>query len=239
MWITGGSGAIGRALVEVLARKGARVVTIGRTPVVGTEHVHADLGSPASWTVLGEAFAAGVAGFAGRRVRFVQAAGTLEPIGFAEEVDADAYAANVVVNSAAFQVLGQRWLAATAELGGVRRQMLVLSSGAARTVYPGWSSYGAAKAAVEQWVRTVGAEQARRGGAEVLALGPGTVAGAMQDLLRATPEAAFPARQKFVDLHRQGRLVEPVSVAERIVALLDGPPRSGEVLDLRSLNATS
>ena len=31
--------------------------------------------------------------------------------------------------------------------------------GAAGNVYEGWTSYGAGKAAVDQWVRTAGAEQ--------------------------------------------------------------------------------
>lgn len=235
VWITGGSGGIGRALVQGWVRRHAQIIAVGRTPLPGASHLYADLSDPASWDIVGRAFETGLRSFTGSRVVLVQAAGVLDPIGFAGEVDPDAYRANVVLNSAAFQVLGDRFLYAGRHLQEVRRQMLILGSGAAHTVYPGWSAYGAAKAAVEQWVRNVGAEQALRGGAEIVALAPGTVDTAMQTQLRETEAEDFPAREKFVALYEQGRLASPDETADRILALLDGPITTGAVLDLRDL----
>jgi NAD(P)-dependent dehydrogenase (short-subunit alcohol dehydrogenase family) len=102
-------------------------------------------------------------------------------------------------------------------------------------VYPGWSSYGAAKAAVDQWVRNVGAEQSIRGGVQVLAVAPGTVDTEMQAQLRATSPEDFPSRQKFLDLHAAGKLADADAVARDLWRLLDAGLENGSVVDLRDL----
>ncbi|MGQ0521885.1 MAG: SDR family oxidoreductase [Actinomycetota bacterium] len=236
IWISGASSGIGRALARSVPWEGARVIDISRRGAAGLEHVSADLADPASWDAVAASFEKELAGFEGGVAVFVHAAGTIDPMGFAAEVDPAAYRHNVLLNSAAPQVLGRAFLAAAADKPG-RRHLVLLTSGAARSVYPGWSSYGAAKAAVDQWVRNVGAEQEQRGGVRVVAVAPGTVDTAMQGRIRETPERSFPQRQKFVDLHAQGRLTDPDEVAAKVWSLLD--PASdlgnGAVVDLREL----
>ena len=190
---------------------------------------------------MGSSFSRELAGFDGERAVFIHAAGTLEPIGFAGEVDTGAYAANVLLNSAAPQVLGHLFLAAATPLraAGTARHLVILTSGAARSVYPGWSSYGAAKAAVDQWVRNVGAEQSIRGGVQVLAVAPGTVDTEMQAELRATSAEDFPGRQKFLDLHAAGKLADADAVARDLWRLLDAGLENGSVVDLRDLPAAT
>ena len=235
IWISGASSGIGQALARSVPWAGARVIGINRRPVDGVEHLEADLADPASWPQVGEAFRRELASFEGERVAFVQAAGTLDPIGYAADVDRDAYRHNVVLNSAAPQVLGQLFLAAATDVKA-DRYLVMLTSGAARSVYPGWTSYGAAKAAADQWVRNAGAEQSQRGGVKVVAIGPGTVDTAMQTQLRETTEDQFPSRQKFVDLHADGKLTPPEDVARDIWRLLDaGGLDNGAVVDLREL----
>lgn len=115
------------------------------------------------------------------------------------------------------------------------RHLVHLTSGAAKSVYQGWSSYGAAKAAVDQWVRDAGAEQSRRGGVQVLSVAPGAVDTEMQAGLRSTEEEDFPQRQKFLDLHASGKLSDPDHVAARIWSLLGRDLQNGSVIDLRDL----
>lgn len=234
VWISGASSGIGAALAAGVPWPGARVIDISRRGAPGLEHLAADLADPASWADVAASFEKELAGFDGDRVVFVHAAGTLDPMGFAAEVDADAYRRNVLLNTASTQALGQAFVAAAAGRPG-RRHLVLLTSGAARSVYPGWSSYGAAKAAVDQWTRTVGAEQAVRGGVEVVAVAPGTVDTAMQRRIRETPESAFPQRQRFIDLHEGGKLADPADVAARMWALLDAGLDNGAVVDLRDL----
>jgi NAD(P)-dependent dehydrogenase (short-subunit alcohol dehydrogenase family) len=234
IWISGASGGIGEALARTVPWDGARILGISRSPAEGTENVDADLADPASWTKVGSSFEEELAGFDGERAVFVHAAGTLEPIGFAGEVDTEAYAANVILNSAAPQVLGHLFIAAARDVEA-SRHIVMLTSGAAKSVYPGWSSYGAAKAAIDQWVRDVGAEQSARGGVQVLSVAPGTVDTGMQAQLRETSEEQFPKRQKFVDLHEEEKLTDPEQVARDIWGLLDRELENGSVVDLREL----
>jgi len=238
VWISGASDGIGQALVRTVPWPGARIIGISRRPPAGAEHLAADLADPHQWGVVGSSFARELAGFSGQRVVFVHAAGTLDPIGFAGEVDSAAYAANVVLNSAAPQVLGHLFLAASRAVPATRH-LVMLTSGAARSVYPGWTSYGAGKAAVDQWVRDAGAEQQLRGGVQVLSVAPGTVDTDMQAQLRGTSAEAFPNRQKFVELHATAKLADPDAVGRDIWRLLGAGLENGSVVDLRNLPATT
>ncbi len=237
LFITGASRGIGRALAAAAPADDPRVVDISRSgPPAdsGMAHIAADLSDPAAWAEVGQALADEVAGFDGGRIAFVHAAGTLTPMGFAGEVDDDAYATNVLLNSAAGQVLGHLFLKAIHDRAG-RRELLFISSGAARSVYPGWTGYGAGKAALDQWVRDAGAEQDRRGGARVLSIGPGVVATAMQEQIRQMDPHDFPQVEKFIDLHEQGQLRDPDAVAGELWAALDRDLPNGTVTDLRQL----
>ncbi|MDQ6840704.1 MAG: SDR family NAD(P)-dependent oxidoreductase, partial [Actinomycetota bacterium] len=198
----------------------ARVINISRREAPETEHLDADLADTSSWARVGSSFREELDGFSGERVAFVHAAGSVQPIGFSGEVDTTAYSANVVLNSAAPQVLGHLFLAAARHVDA-QRHLVMMSSGAARSVYPGWSSYGAGKAAVDQWCRNVGAEQSRRGGVQVLSIAPGTVDTGMQGQLRDTAEEDFPERRKFVDLHQANQLSDPYDIARKIWDVID------------------
>jgi benzil reductase ((S)-benzoin forming) len=154
-------------------------------------------------------------------------------MGFAGEVDADAYARNVLLNSAAPQILGDAFLRAVRRCEA-RSHLVMIGSGAAESIYEGWSSYGAGKAAVNQWVRVAGAEQARRGDrCRVLAVAPGVVATAMQEEIRKMPGDEFPEVEKFVELYESGELREPAAVAREIWDLVLREPANGSVIDLR------
>jgi benzil reductase ((S)-benzoin forming) len=232
IWISGASGGIGQALARTVPWDEPRVIDISRQGAPGIEHFQADLADPSSWPRVGASFREEVEAFTGERIAFLHAAGTIQPMGFSDEVDPAAYAANVLLNSAAPQVLGSHFVAAVRGVDA-RRHLVMLTSGAARSVYPGWSSYGAGKAAVDQWCRNVGAEQSQRGGVHVLAVAPGVVDTAMQATLRDTSEEDFPERQKFIDLHRAQKLSDPEEVAHKIWALLDAGRDNGSVVDLR------
>jgi benzil reductase ((S)-benzoin forming) len=233
VWISGASGGIGQALAKTIPWDNARVIGINRKrPADAIEHLKADLADPSMWPAIGASFRRELEGFNGEHVAFIHAAGANYPIGFAGEVDSDAYLRNVLVNSATPQVLGQLFLAAVRSLDACRH-LVMLTSGAAQSVYPGWSSYGAGKAAIDQWVRNVGAEQDQREGVQVLSIAPGTVDTAFQQQLRDAPEADFPRQQKFLDLYKQGDLSDPQHVANQIWGLIDRDLDNGSVIDLR------
>lgn len=232
--VTGGSRGLGAALLAT-APPAAHLVDVSRSgpPALDREigHIEADLADPGAWPAVGEALADDVAQ-AGERIVFWHAAGTISPIGFAGEVDVDSYTRNVLLNAACGQAVGARVLAAMLASPAARKELCLISSGAARRAYPGWSAYGAGKAALDQWARAVHEEQARRGGVRVLSVAPGVVSTQMQEAIRATDRRDFPQVDRFHDLHRQGRLEDPRAVAERLWALLEEPDLP-PVVDLR------
>jgi benzil reductase ((S)-benzoin forming) len=237
VFVSGASSGIGEALVRTLPFAPARVFDVSRRGARGCLHLRADLARPSEWPRVAELFRRELDGFAGERAVFVHSAGTLGPIGFAGEEDADAYADAVLLDAAAPVVLGDAFLRA---LRGTRARshLVMIGSGAARNVYAGWSAYGAGKAAVDQWVRTVGAEQELRGGrCRVLSVSPGLVATAMQLEIRATPAERFPQLDRFVEVHEKGELRDPLLVAREIWALLDRALPNGAVVDLRDFAA--
>jgi short-subunit dehydrogenase len=236
IWITGASAGLGAALVETLPYDDAHVVSISRSPGPNdTEHVPADLADPVSWSAVQSHLLVRLADFSGSRVVFIHNAGTIEPIGFAGEVDTVAYRNNVLLNSAAGQVLGHAFLNAVAESGFTGAAKLVMiSSGAATNPYPGWSAYSAGKAALNHWVRAVGAEQRERGSnVSVLAIAPGVVATGMQSTIRSSDETDLPSVAKFHELHDEGQLASPVDAARSVWAVVDRDLPPGTVTDVR------
>lgn len=235
VFISGASSGIGLALARSVPWSSARVFDVSRRGAPGLEHLEADLADPASWAAVAALFEREMRGYSGERVVFVHSAGTLEPIGFAGEVDPEGYARQVLLDSAAPQVLGDAFLRA-ARATEAPCHLVMISSGAAHSVYEGWSAYGAGKAAVDQWVRTAGAEQQRRGGrCRVLAVAPGVVETPMQRQIRAMSQRDFPEVERFHELEAQGALRKPEDAARELWSLLSRDLENGAVVDLREL----
>jgi benzil reductase ((S)-benzoin forming) len=236
VWISGASAGLGAALAATVPYRDARVIDISRSGADGAEHLPADLADPMSWGAVEAHFLAQIGAFEGSRVVFVHNAATIDPIGFAGEVDSQAYRQAALLNAAAPLALGHAFLRALRDgaFDG-EAHLVMITSGAASSPYPGWSTYSAGKAATDMWVRTAGEEQQRRDGpCRVIAVAPGVVDTGMQAAIRGTDEADFPAVAKFHDYHESGRLVPPEDAARGIWDLLGAELDNGAVVDLRS-----
>ncbi len=231
VFITGASVGIGRALAGAVPFE-ARVLNLSRRPGAGV-HVRVDLSDPRGWQAAEAAFAREIAGFGGERLILIHSAGTLDPIGFVGEVDAAAYRRQVLLNSAAGQVLGDAFLRCSRE-SRARRDLIMLTSGASWSVYEGWSGYCAGKAALDHWVRVVGAEQRLRpNGCRVLSLAPGIIETAMQEQIRAADPRDFPKVQWFRETSAEGKSRPPEAVAPEIWSVLEREDlESGSTVDL-------
>ena len=236
VWISGGSSGIGAALAATVPYDDARVIDISRSGAgPAQEHLPADLADPTSWSALEAHFAAQVGSFEGDRIVMIHAAGVLEPIGYAGEVDSASYRRSVLTNAAAGQMLGHAFLRAAAPRS-IDSHLVMISSGAASTAYEGWTAYSAGKAALEAWVRAAGAEQAHRSSrCQVIAVRPGVVATHMQEQIRAASATDFPAVERFRALHADGDLADPAEAARRIWGCLDRDLPNGAVVDVRGL----
>lgn len=240
--VTGHSRGIGRAVVEATPWPDARVLGVSRSSgdperLPGGAHlqpVSADLSSASGCAAVADLVSGELDRSTPDRVVFLHAAATLEPMEPAAEADPEAYARGVQLDSVAPQLLGQAFLRRTSGLPPTTGRTLLFLTTGSGSVYPGWSVYKAGKAAVDAWVRQVGAEEERReGGAVVLAVAPGVVDTAMQERIREADPDDFPARDKFVGLHERGELRDPAEVATELWELITDPPPTGTVLDLR------
>ncbi|MEM7410530.1 MAG: SDR family NAD(P)-dependent oxidoreductase [Myxococcota bacterium] len=234
VFISGASSGIGQALADTVPFPAARSIDISRRGNPNCEHFAADLSKPAEWPRVAEHFRKEIEGFTGDRVVFIHNAGTLDPMGFAGEVDPTGYAEQVLLNSAAPQVLGDAFLRAAAHTEAPCT-LLFIGSGAANSVYLGWSAYGAGKAAADHWVRTAGAECEQRGGrCRIVSVAPGVVETDMQRDIRAMTEEAFPDVERFRELHREGALRSPEEAARDLWKLVvEDRFDNGATLDLR------
>jgi len=232
--VSGGSSGLGAALIDRCPRSGD-IYDLSRTGSRAAIHVPVDLSTIRGMDEAADFFDRVVSAFDGDRATFIHNAGTLTPIGFAGDVDPDAYRANVLLNSAAPQIIGGAFLAA-ATTTDARCDLAMIGSGAATTPYAGWSSYGAAKAGLAQWVRTVGLEQTERGSStRVVWIAPGVIATEMQKQIRESPARDFPEVARFQELLDTGRLSTPGEAADAIWAVLDGDFENGATLDVRDL----
>jgi benzil reductase ((S)-benzoin forming) len=235
--ITGASRGIGAGIALAAQQDGATVAVCNRSASTFARQLAADLAKPASWLRFTDWITELVEELQPDRLVFVHNAAMLTPIGFAGEVDPDDYTTNVLLNSAAPQVLGD----AVARLGrtrGVPTTIVQLSSGAGTHAYPGWSSYCAAKAAVDKWVESVGLEQAERDDhVRALSISPGLVATDMQAEIRESATQAFPEVGRFRDLYEEGELADPQDIGQRIWDLsVSDRWSNGDVLDIRQLD---
>ena len=154
---------------------------------------------------------------------FIHNAATLTPLGPADRVDTEQYTRNVLLNSAAAQVLGHAFLSAVSGRN-CEQHLIMVSSGAAKRPHEGESSYCAGKAAIDQWVRTTGLEQRRRDpGCRVISVSPGAIDTDMQAELRATTDEQVPVSNRFREMEAQGPLEGGGCCPEHLVAARSRP----------------
>ncbi|GAA1719747.1 SDR family oxidoreductase [Kribbella yunnanensis] len=236
VWISGASAGLGAALAATVPFEVVELIDISRRGgTAGAHHLRVDLADPASWPAVAEDFDRRTTDFTGDVVVFIHGAATLTPLGSADRVDSAQYTRNVLLNSAAAQVLGHAFLTAVARVQ-CEKHLIMVSSGAARRPHEGESSYGAGKAAIDQWVRTVGPEQDRRtSGCRVISVSPGAVDTEMQAELRASSDEQVPEVRRFRQLEADGQLAKPEDVARIIWSLLDRELPNGAVLHVRDV----
>ena len=165
-------------------------------------------------------------------------AGTLDPIKPVGIAESEAVIRNINVNQLAPMLLTSAFVRLTKTVK-CQRRVVNVSSGAGRKPYEGWSSYCAAKAAIDMFTRCVALEsQLEENPTEIVAFGPGVMDTAMQAGIRNTNTADFVQLQKFLDLKKDGKLLTPELVAGVLIKLLlaDNFPQ-GEYIDVYSLMA--
>lgn len=171
------------------------------------------------------------------RIRLINNAGVIDPIGPAHDCKAGDAAHNIAINLTAPMALTAAFLRATQALPADKRVMQI-SSGAGRHPYAGWSAYCAAKAGLDHFTRCVKLEQdALPHGAKVASVAPGVLDTEMQAQIRKSNADRFPSHSRFVQMYEKGSLVPPRKAAERLLEFLEHPEFGNEpVVDIRDWN---
>lgn len=215
--VTGHTRGLGAAIAAELTRRGVAVLGLARSRanVQGIGQAELDMSNPAAL----QAWLAGdtLRDFLGDATQalLVNNAGVVTPVGpLAAQDPADVLRA-VSLNVAAPLALAAAFVQAAPQ---AERRILHVSSGAGRSAYPGWSVYCATKAALDLHARAIQLD--RDAQVKACSLAPGVIDTDMQATIRATPDADFPLRQRFVDLKETGTLVSPADCARALVDYL-------------------
>src|SRR4051794_26927791 len=220
VWITGATSGLGEALARTCPGPHPRDVSVSRREHPDVETVLFDLTDMDSWDAVGEHLTEVLATFRGKRAVFIHNA--LYYWGgraYQGEGDPRNHRDEIVANVMSPLVLGDLFLRAArpAVDAGVDVGLVQTSSASARIAYPGLAIYGAAKAAMEQWVRAVRAEREERGkGPWVSAIRPGFVDTPAARRDAALPEDTYPGVAGIAEAVRTGNFLSAEESAENI-----------------------
>jgi NAD(P)-dependent dehydrogenase (short-subunit alcohol dehydrogenase family) len=232
VWITGATQGIGAALARNVPYRDARVINISRRRHPDLETVQADLTDPASWDRVIDHVNSELGSFQGERVVFFNNAYYSAGIGFAGVVDPAEVRKQVYANTAAPLVLGDAFIRACHPR--FESGLVMISSATARHAMEAHAVYGAAKAAMEQWVRAVRAERRRLGmGPWVIAIRPGMVLTEEFRDRHARMEASgedYPGRAAVEAAVKAGSYLTPDESARQVWGLLPPDPGGRNVL---------
>ena len=164
-------------------------------------------------------FASAVASTLGPIDLWVNNAGVLDPMGPQRRHDPAAVDRALLVNVGGVANGTRSFTERCRGWAPARRVLVNVSSGAATSIYEGWSVYGATKAAVDHFTEIVAAEEPAL---LCHAVAPGVVDTDMQAEIRTHDERTFPAIERFRELHRAGAWSSPAWVADHLLGLLAG-----------------
>lgn len=217
--VTGGSRGLGLALCEALEERGYRLLEFSRS-APHRYSVEVDLGDPLASR---EIIARAVQPFVDEsldEILVFNNAGTLSPMGPVAAKPPEDVRENLDVNLVG-GILGLAGIISAFQGTPCRKVISQISSGAAQYGYAGWSLYCAAKAGMENFIRSVALEQERQENPFVaININPGVMDTEMQSAIREASEDDFPEVDRFVRRHETGELADPADIAERIMRIV-------------------
>lgn len=225
--VTGTTRGLGRAFAEAVAGDAdSDLVTVDRHDIGGVDadrllkHLTIDLSKPdAIPGVLGDFFDT-LSLNAYEKIILINNAGMLDPIKPLGACPTEDLIRNFTVNLIAPAVLINGFLMHTDDFKG-RREIITISSGAAKHPHAGWSAYCSTKTAVEMLCRVIHVETETLTGRNNLkqwTVAPGIVDTGMQTKIRGTSRADFAEVERFIKLKADGRLASPETTAAVILA---------------------
>jgi benzil reductase ((S)-benzoin forming) len=206
------------------------VIGISRRPAAAGESVRADLSDPSEWDRVSALIAAVLEADRPEIPMLLHFAGVAEPMGPMRAADPEAYASAVLLNAAAGQVLGARFVAACAGLG-LSPTIVMCSSPAAASARAGMTHYSAGKSALEQWAGAAALEEeGRPNAAMVFSVVPYGVDTPMVRAAMTQPADDLPLGAVFRAAAARGDLADPSSTAREIWGLVEAGVEPGAAI---------
>ncbi|WP_433057230.1 SDR family NAD(P)-dependent oxidoreductase [Dactylosporangium sp. CS-033363] len=223
--ITGVSRGLGAALFDVSTARGDRILAVGRHFSPQQQQLRDDRPTDVTLFSTDIADAHWLPDYDTLRaflrdadeVVLIHNAAVVEPIGAVGRLSTEAITNAIAVNLTAPLVLTNTFLRAAPSDARVR--VLFVSSGAAHRIIDGWALYCTTKAAGETFFDVVASQVRDDERISVANVDPGQMDTGMQESIRraAASGAYFPGQQRWVDAPAEGRLADPLAVAERIL----------------------
>ena len=228
--ITGVSSGIGLAIARAALAKGYVVQGVGRNSPNELDGQENWTFTPCDLTDL--AAVDGLEFQAGVHTVLVNNAGTLGPVAQSENATAEEINACMLLNVTAPMRLTARFLQ---EVAG-EKQVYFTGSGAAQYSIPGWSAYCASKAAIHMYAEVAAQEYPD---VAIHAFKPGKVDTPMQAQIRKTTIEDFPSVAHFIEEYELGNLVDPNTVAERLLYVIEAQEKPSVVFPISQINPLS
>ena len=235
--ITGGSKGIGKAIAKKYASKNYKVYSLSRSTVEleNITQISVDLSNlketESSFKMLLTEFNIEQIS----SITLINNAGRIGKISSLENLKTEDIAKTIQLNTITPLVLSSLFISIL-EKTNCKKQIINISSGAAKTPYQGWSVYCTSKAGIDMMTKTIANEQiAIKNSVKCVSIYPGVVDTNMQTDIRNTQEKDFSSLQRFKDLKENNELYSAEFVAEKIYKIdTKNQLKSGDIVDLRS-----
>ena len=235
--ITGGSKGIGKAIAKKYASKNYKVYSLSRSTVKleNITQISVDLSNlketESSFKMLLTEFNIEQIS----SITLINNAGRIGKISSLENLKTEDIAKTIQLNTITPLVLSSLFISIL-EKTNCKKQIINISSGAAKTPYQGWSVYCTSKAGIDMMTKTIANEQiAIKNSVKCVSIYPGVVDTNMQTDIRNTQKKDFNSLQRFKDLKENNELYSAEFVAEKIYTIdTKNQLKSGDIVDLRS-----
>ena len=214
--VTGGSRGLGKAMVTELLDKGYDVISLARKKAElsnpALKQVHADLSKNFDWSTIHVDFSQY------DEALLINNAGMIGPVKPIWKQSFDEIAALNHLNITELMKACSWFIANVKEKGTI----VNISSGAAQSPIPAWSTYCASKAAVDMFSETIQKEVLEAGmDIRIFSVAPGVIDSDMQAEIRTASNSDFSSVDRFKEMKEAGELRSPEHVATMILSNLN------------------
>jgi benzil reductase ((S)-benzoin forming) len=219
LFITGGSRGLGQALCEQFKSRDYKILEFSRS-APHEYSVRMDLSDPEESRLIVVDAIAPIDVNQLQELIIVSNAGRLEPVGPTSGEPHQDILRNINTNFVS-PILVLSEIVRRFQASACRKVLVNISSGAALRGRAGWSLYCAAKAGMENFIRSLALEQQAQPQPFIpINIDPGVMDTEMQALIRASSPSEFPDVGLFVQRKEQGLLQPPARVAAAIMRIV-------------------